>query len=85
MSLALITAALNAGHDVTTDDAALAAAQATDTAAKAALTKAAQAVHDDLTANGPEVTIDPGPPVVVTLYQPIDPGSYSATPVRVAT
>ncbi len=86
MSLALITSALDAGHEVETDDAALAAAKAADDAAKATLTKAAQDLHDDLAANGSEVTVDTSTsPPTVMLYQPVDPGSYSATAVRVAT
>jgi hypothetical protein len=86
MSLALITTAIAAGHELETDDAALAAAKVADDAAKVALTSAAQSLHDDLVANGPEVLIDSTKtPPTVTLYQSVDPGSYSATAVRVAS
>jgi hypothetical protein len=50
-----------------------------------ALTAANQALHDDLSANGPAVRLDnSATPPAVTLYTPVDPDTYAATPVRVA-
>ena len=69
-----------------TDDAALAAAQAADTAAGAAVVTDSQAVHDDLTANGQALVIMVNADGT-TSYQvatAVDPGSFALTPIRVA-
>lgn len=88
MSLALIQAAIQAGHDKDTDDAALVAAQTADAAAATALTKAAQDLHDALAAlpNKEELYIDSSTtPPTYYVYAAVDPGSYSATVIPVAT
>jgi hypothetical protein len=81
----LIDAALTAKADFdsasTTANIALAALQD----AIATLQAANQALHDDLLDNGPAVRLDETTdPPTVTLYTPVDPDTYAATPIRVA-
>lgn len=95
MSLALIKGALDAGHEKEVDDAAVVAAkkaeadaEAVDALALEKLKAAALALHDDLAAlpKKMEVVIDTSSdPWTVTLYQPVDPDSYSATVIPIAT
>ena len=84
----LINAANTAIATKATTASALTTAQQNDDHAGLDVTSTAQALHDDLAANGPYalVTIDTTqtPPVVtgVTEYTPVDPGSFLATAIR---
>jgi hypothetical protein len=81
----LIDAALAAQADYDAAKQGAATAQARLAAAQQMLSQANQALHDDLDANGPAVTIDDSSsPPVVTVYQAVDPDTYSATEIRVA-
>jgi hypothetical protein len=79
----LIDAAIEAkaNFDAATGNANTAAAALRD--AITTLTDANQAVHDDLSANGPYARLDPSvSPTGVTLYTPVDPDTFAATPIR---
>jgi outer membrane protein TolC len=81
----LIDAALQAQADFDDARTRSAAAAAQLKAAEQALTLANQALHDDLAANGPCVTIDDTQtPPVITLYEAVDPSSWESTVLRVA-
>ena len=82
---AWIDAALEAQTDY--DDAVRGSATATVKLqqARQTLTLANQALHDDLAANGPAYTLDETvTPPVLTVYQAVDPDTYSATVIRPA-
>ena len=52
---------------------------------KTAIQTVNQAIHDDLVANGPCCIVDNSTsPPTATIYTPVDPDSFAATPVRVA-
>jgi hypothetical protein len=97
MSLSLInsvqTAVVAEAADqanVTADQAKLTADQAIALTDAGTVTVDNQALHDFLSANGPEFvpTFDTGTPpalVSVTVYTAVDPGSFSATVVKAAT
>lgn len=62
----------------------LAAAQAAKDASASASTAADKALHDDLSANGPAVTVSADTPPVVVIYKAADPDSFTSETVRVA-
>jgi hypothetical protein len=81
----LIDAALQAQSDYDQAVADLALATAKKQAAAKVLSDANQALHDDLAANGPAAVYDDTQtPPVITVYQAVDPDSYSATEIRIA-
>jgi hypothetical protein len=81
----LIDAALAAQADYEDARKGSAAAAARLQVAQQTLTAANQALHDDLEANGPCVTVDDTQdPPLVTMYEAVSPDSWSATVIRIA-
>ncbi len=65
-------------------ETALATAQTDDANAAIAVATADQAVHDDLSANGQALYVTGDAPPVYEIAAPVDPGTYSLTPIRLA-
>jgi hypothetical protein len=83
MTKDLIDAALQARDDLANAQTGMSGAGATLQAAQAAKATADQALHDDLSSNGPFADIDEtSTPMSVTLYTSQDPDSWNSTPVR---
>jgi hypothetical protein len=81
----LIDAALAAKTAFDQAQAAMQQAGADLQAAQDNLTAANQALHDDLSANGPCVVVDTTTtPATCIMYSALDPDTYLATEIRVA-
>jgi hypothetical protein len=81
----LIDAALQAQEDYDSARRNSALAATVLQKAQQTLSDANQALHDDLSQNGPAVTIDETQtPPIVTVYEAVDPDTYSATVIRIA-
>lgn len=80
----LIDAAVAAKTDAANAEVFAAAANAASLDAAHKRIDADQALHDDLAASGPAVTVSADIPPVVVLYRAADPDGYAVETVRVA-